>query len=471
MLPNSLCKFYNKKVLLLGAAVLIIAGTILWVSTILTSESFYDGLSIEGINISGMELEDARKVVQDGLDSMYGNSNIVLLYGDNSWKLRLEDVSGKFLVDEALKQAYSVGRHGNIPERLRDITLLRIYKKDINTKIVFDRSKLQGILLDIKKQVDKPETDAKLIYSKDKIDFKKEVTGLSVNIEKNMNLVEYQILERRFTSSSLFVDEKKAKILYNDIKDINGVLASFGTTFNAGDLNRTHNIRLAGNRINGTILMPEEIFSMNKALGPRTLENGYKDAPVIYKNELIKGPGGGVCQVTTTLYNAALKSKIDIVERTHHSLPLGYVAPGQDATIAEDYIDLKFQNSTGYAVYIYAEVSGNALNMRILGKKQGDEYIVKLKSEVMEEYIPDEAEIIVDNTIPDDEMIEARKAKKGMRVILYRETYNKKGELLKREKINDDVYKPVRAQIKVNQNYLHSYNMDDIIELMVEVEQ
>ena len=97
------------------------------------------------------------------------------------------------------------------------------------------------------------------------------------------------------------------------------------------------------------------------------------EAPVIFKNELVKGTGGGVCQVTTTLYDAVLKSKLKVVERTHHSIPLGYVAPGQDATIAEDYIDFKFQNNRDYPICINAEVKSNKLNIILLGKKQADD--------------------------------------------------------------------------------------------------
>jgi vancomycin resistance protein YoaR len=164
---------------------------------------------------------------------------------------------------------------------------------------------------------------------------------------------------------------------------------------------------------------------------------------------------GGVCQVSTTLYNAVLKSKLDVIERMHHSWPLGYVEPGQDATIAENYIDFKFQNAKDYAIYLTSEVVGNTINMKIFGKKNGVDSAVRIKSVITAEYPPEPDEIIYDDSIPDNEKIVVREAKKGLKVTVYRETYGKSGELLEREKISDDLYQSVRGQIKVNRNYFN----------------
>jgi len=110
--------------------------------------------------------------------------------------------------------------------------------------------------------------------------------------------------------------------MYKDISHIEEVISSFSTVFNSANVNRSHNIKLACERINNTVLLPGETFSMDASLGSRTKENGYKDAPVIVKGRLIEGVGGGVCQVTSTLYVAVLKAKLEVVERVKHSMPL-----------------------------------------------------------------------------------------------------------------------------------------------------
>ncbi|HHW47097.1 MAG TPA: hypothetical protein GXX14_00560, partial [Clostridiaceae bacterium] len=281
----------------------------------------------------------------------------------------------------------------------------------------------------------------------------REIAGKFLDIDINIRLIENNILNKKFDNIGLYVKDVYPEILYDDIKEINSELASFSTRFNKGQANRSYNISLACERINGTIIPVGGIFSMDKALGPRTVENGFKEAPVIYKNEFIPGAGGGVCQVTTTLYVAVLKSKLEIVERRHHSLPLGYVDPGQDATIAEGSIDFKFKNNKDYPICIYAGVEGNKLDIRILGRREGEEHTVKLVSKIVEVYYPEEDEIIIDDSVPGMEKVVMREAKNGMKVIVYRDTYTKEGKLLSREKISEDVYNPVRGQIKVNRKF------------------
>ncbi|NJD04013.1 MAG: vanomycin resistance protein VanB, partial [Ruminiclostridium sp.] len=179
----------------------------------------------------------------------------------------------------------------------------------------------------------------------------------------------------------------------------------------------------------------------------------YREAPVIFKSELIPGTGGGICQVTTTLYNTVLKAKLDVLERSPHSMPLGYVQPGQDATIAEGVIDFRFRNNRGYPVYISAFVKGNTIRIQILGKSEPVKKIVKLRSVVLETIPPGADEIEIDDSLPDGEKVVVNKSRNGVRSILYRETFSESNVLLDREVISKDYYKPVRGHIKINNNY------------------
>ncbi len=166
----------------------------------------------------------------------------------------------------------------------------------------------------------------------------------------------------------LSANETPASVTYEDIKQINGVLGRMQTDI-GGTANRHSNVALAASRINGTLLRPGEVFSYNKTVGPRSLECGFKNAPEIVKGVLKPGVGGGVCQVSTTLFNAVLLSNLKIVDRSHHAFPVHYVPAGRDATVVDGDMDFKFQNSTDAPVYIYGKGRNGSLNFRIYGKK------------------------------------------------------------------------------------------------------
>jgi len=444
----------NKKWLIFGsifAAVLVVF--VVWACVLLTQENFYKGITVEEVNISGLSKQQARALIDDALRNKYKDHAVTLQHKDKNWTVKLSDISYSFLTDKTLEKAYMLGRTGNVFQRLYNIADLMFNEVSFSCETDFDREKLRSILSDIKKQVDRKEKDASIIYQNGNITLTNEIIGASLDVDTSLKMIENQLLKRNFQNIVLKVEEKIPRVVYEDIKDLKHFIASFSTSFNAGDVNRSDNIRLASDRINNTLLMPKDIFSMDKALGARTIENGYKEAPVIYKNELVKGPGGGVCQVTTTLYGTVLRAKAKVLQRSPHSLPLGYVPLGQDATIAEGAIDFKFQNNFDHPLLICSEVKGNKLTIKILGKRSTEDYIVKLKSVILEEYSPGKEEIIIDNNVLDGQMVVVQNAKRGFRVAVYRETYSRNGELLDREKISEDVYRPQKAQIKVNESY------------------
>lgn len=146
-------------------------------------------------------------------------------------------------------------------------------------------------------------------------------------------------------------------------------LSSSTTKFNAGLKNRTTNVKLAASHINGTILNPGDVFSYNKTVGPRTYANGFLDATVFANGGAEDGVGGGICQVSSTLYVAALHADLSIVERKNHSLYVSYVPLGQDATVAYGAIDFRFENNTDYPIKIVAGTKGSSLTISLLGTK------------------------------------------------------------------------------------------------------
>ncbi len=139
------------------------------------------------------------------------------------------------------------------------------------------------------------------------------------------------------------------------------------TTYYSGSAARNNNVRLASSRVNGTEMMPGDEFSYDKTILPRTWANGYQEAPVYVGNKVESGMGGGICQPSSTLYCAALYANLEILERHNHSMLVGYMPAGLDATIAEGYLDLRFKNNTGYPIKIVADSTGGKLTFSIFG--------------------------------------------------------------------------------------------------------
>lgn len=159
----------------------------------------------------------------------------------------------------------------------------------------------------------------------------------------------------------------EAAITYKMLAAINGELSSFVTYYMVGA--RGDNVALAASRINGTVLMPGQVFSYNKTVGPRVASDGFKPAPVIIDGELKPGMGGGVCQPSSTLYNAVLLAGLKVVERVHHGFPVHYLPPGRDATVAYGAIDFQFENSSQWPIYISAHGNGGVLQFTLFGHR------------------------------------------------------------------------------------------------------
>ena len=158
------------------------------------------------------------------------------------------------------------------------------------------------------------------------------------------------------------------------------LLSEFSTKYAASNKNRTTNLILASKKINGTVLMPGETFSYNKVVGARTIEAGYKEAPIYVSGRVEDGIGGGICQITTTLYNAVLYANLDIVERSNHQFVPSYAGPSRDATVVYGAIDFKFKNNRDYPIKITCSVSGGIANFKIWGLKSDNDYEVKITS-------------------------------------------------------------------------------------------
>lgn len=158
------------------------------------------------------------------------------------------------------------------------------------------------------------------------------------------------------------------------------LLSSYSTKYAASNRDRTTNLILAANKINGTVLMPGDTFSYNKVVGARTIAAGYKEAPIYVNGEVVDGLGGGICQITSTLYNAVVYANLEVTERSNHQFVPSYVTASRDATVVYGAIDFQFKNNRNYPIKIVCSVSGGIAQFQIFGLKQDDDYEVQIVS-------------------------------------------------------------------------------------------
>lgn len=159
-------------------------------------------------------------------------------------------------------------------------------------------------------------------------------------------------------------------------------LSTYSTKYSVSATARTTNLVLAASKINGTVIMPGETFSYNKVVGERTIAAGYKEAPIYVSGQVVDGLGGGICQITTTLYNAVLFANLEIVERTNHQFVPSYAPASRDATVVYGSLDFKFKNNRNYPIKLVCSVSGGTANFKIFGLKQDDDCQVEITNRV-----------------------------------------------------------------------------------------
>ncbi len=276
-----------------------------------------------------------------------------------------------------------------------------------------------------------------------------EITSEKNGIELNKQELKKQILtalNKNEKSVKAKLYESKPTFTKSDAQNLTNMRSRFTTYYSNSIENRKHNILLATEKLNGVKIEPYGEFSFNNTVGVRSEENGFKTAKIILNGEYTDGVGGGVCQVSTTLYNSALLAGLKITEHHSHSLQVPYVEPSFDAMVNSFSSDLKFKNETPYPMFIVAKADGNALSVAIYGTKQVERY--ERVSVITGEIEPTEVEKEEDANLLNGTIKEVRKAKNGVISEGYLIVYN--GETrVKNVKIRTDSYKAINAKIAV----------------------
>lgn len=293
----------------------------------------------------------------------------------------------------------------------------------------------------IHEEVYKEAKDA--YYNEDPFELYPEVEGVDFNVEEAKDLLQQEDKEEYVIKLII----TKPDVTINDLSEIafKDVLATFSTRYDASNTGRTTNLKLAAGKINGTVLAAGQEFSYNKIVGERTIAAGYKEAKIYASGEVVDGLGGGICQISSTLYNAAVLSNLEITQRRNHQFVTSYLPAGRDATVVYGSQDFKFKNSRKYPIKIEMTVANGMAKATIYGIKENPEYDISIQTSTV-------STIPFTTTYKDDPTMEAGAEKvqqKGANGIVT-QTYKivkQNGTVISKTLLSKDVYNAMQKII------------------------
>ncbi|SHF02366.1 VanW family protein [Desulforamulus putei] len=404
------------------------------------------GVFVEGIELSNLERQQATEKLNE-LEQALMNKQIQLRYQDKSWPMTLKELGFTVNVEDVLNQALQ----NDVNFLLRHIqAYFHPVKREITLSIGLNKEQLASALAPVVRAIERPAIDAKLVISDDgRVIMVPDQKGLKVNLDQAYTELLNTDIRQANIQLNLKVDELKAGKTLADIERlrINGKIGEFTTHFDAKNIDRTVNIRTAANRINGVILAPGQEFSFNKIVGERTSKAGYRPAAVIVANKFEEALGGGICQVSTTLYNAVLLANLTPVERHNHSLAIGYVPLGRDAAVAWNQLDFRFKNTLPGHVYLRTVVRSGSITVQVYGDTAIKKDVV-VRSWVTETIVPDQVIKEFDPTLQPDEEVLVSPAYAGFRAKAER-IIKENGAVIKKEALPDSYYHPRPKVVKV----------------------
>ena len=386
---------------------------------------------------------------------MKKNINVEMTLNEDVAKQSIEDMNSN-LPDVVVDSSYSVdgdeltiskGKAGvkiNTDEFLDKIkeNLKNINTTDETIEIPVKNEEPEEINIEkIHEEICKEPKDA--YYTKEPFAVYPEVKGISFDIEKAKEILsqdkqEY-VIKLTVTNPKVTLDKIGPEAFPNK-------LGTFTTRYDVSDKDRSTNLQLACNKINGTVVLSGDTFSYNKVVGARTEGAGYKNAKVYESGKVVDGIGGGICQISSTLYNAVLMSNLEIVERKNHQFITSYVPAGRDATVVYGITDFKFKNTRKYPVRIVATAKDGIATVSIYGIKEDAEYEFKFTTKTVAT-IPYTTEYVDDSTLPTGTEKVIQKGTNGLKTETYiTKTLN--GKTVSTTLLSKDTYSAMTRIVK-----------------------
>lgn len=423
--------------LCVSGIILVLAGISI---TEINSEKISKNTYIEDVYVGGLTKKEAQKKLED----KYKDKSLEFKYDDDKWIIDPEEVGINYNIENIVDDAYDNNRNKNlIVDMYNTLSSMAGKKTVLKNVISLDENKLEEKIKDISKDIDVKAKDANVEFENNKVQVKEEQIGLEVD-KKQTLLDTIKNIKDGVYSQRITVTKIQPSLSGEDLEDIDNLLATYTTKLSDTSKGRVENIKIACDRTNDIILMPGEEFSYNKLTGYRTEKNGFKNAKVISNGQSIEGVGGGVCQVSTTLFNTVLYSGLDIVERRNHSVPSKYVDKGRDATVTDTGVDFVFKNNFKNPVYIRSYYHGEKVTCQIFGAKN-DIKNIKIETEINSKQ-GFETKRVNDNSLALGKEEVLQKGRNTYMVSTYRVYYDDNGKEIEKKKACVSYY-PGREKI------------------------
>ena len=391
---------------------------------------------VQDINLSDLTKEEATKKINSYIEQ---NNEFELFYNNESILVNKETLGVDYKVDELVDRAYSIGRDKDlITDMKTKISLKKGEKKIIPLTCSYNIKKVDNLIDKIysKLYISPKDASAKIVDGN--IVVYEEHKGQAVNKENLKDIIVYKIENLDSSQSEIPLDVLNPKYTYDQLMKIDTLLGSYETYFNPKRKNRVNNITVAAKSTSDILVNTNEKFSFNQQLRDNDAYNKLKVASIILNGKHDKGVGGGICQVSTTIYNAALYAGMDIVKITNHSIPSPYVTKGRDATVSNGSMDFVFKNNNN-PIIVHNEIFENKIVSKIYGCSS-DKRNIEIETEIVET-IKNKKIYKSDSKLQKGTKVVEQEGRLGYTVNTFR-LYKSNNEILKKELVNTSYYPP-----------------------------
>lgn len=424
------------KFLALFGIILIFINTNM-ISALDLNQKIKKNVYVDTVDLSGLTMQEAQERLENHLNlSSYFN----LVYEDKNIKVDKNDFDVDYKINELVNKAYNVGRDKDLISNIKtNISLGKGNKEIININPSYNGNKIDQFIKNLDREIYIKPVNATAKVVNGHIIFTKELDGKEVDSNQLKEIILYRIKKIKSEDVTLPTNTIKPKFTLEQLSKINTILGTYQTSFNIKNEERVNNIDVASKSVSNIILGKNEKLFFNSFLECEAVKKQFKEAPIIKNGKTDKGMGGGVCQVSSTLYNAALYAGMKIVKVQNHSIPSFYIEKGRDATVSDGYIDFIFENKYDTPVLVYNEVVGDKIISTIYGNQE-DKKDIEIVTDVIS--VKKNKEIIKkDPKLPKGSKIVEQEGRLGYTVNTFR-IYKKQDEILKKELVYTSYYPP-----------------------------
>ncbi|MBR6391273.1 MAG: VanW family protein [Lachnospiraceae bacterium] len=424
------------------------------------------GVFVDDIDISGCSTEEAAKLVRSRVAEWDASTITVTDGADYSYTFTGTDIGFKWVNTSVIDEAAALGKSGDIVSRYMQLTDLTRQPKVYELEYAVDNTLLSGIISGCAAEYDREAVNASLTRADGSFSITDGVAGRAIDQAAVVSGITDHLIHD--WDGSPFTYNMEVETLaplgsYEDLSRVTDVLGTFTTSYSTSGSSRSANIANACGLINGTTLYPGEEFSTLDTITPFSEANGYFMAGSYLNGQVVDSLGGGICQVSTTLYNAVLLSELEVSERHCHSMIIGYVKPSMDAAIAESSgKNFRFINNTDYPIYIDGHTNAEKqITFTIYGvESRPSSHKVTYESEVLETTVPESDAVYTTSAQGAGYSSGIQSAHIGYKARLWRNTYEN-GELVSRDEVNSSKYNmsPRSITIGIATDNADIYNM------------